>query len=404
MKRVVLNFQIHQPFRLKRYRFFDLGTDHYYYDDYANEARMKSLVHQAYMPSNNVLLDIISKLGPDFKVSFSITGTVLDLFELYAPEMIDSFKALAKTGCVEFLAMPDNSSLSFMGHQSLFTAEVKEHAKRIKQTFGQKPVTFCNTQMIYSNSIGQILFDLGFENMLTEGARHALGWKSPNFLYCNAVCPRQKLLLRNGVLSDDIAFNFSNKSWIEYPLTADKFAGWLTGGTSEGDCVTLSVDYGAMGEKNQASSGIFEFLRYLPESILKAGLGMATPSELSSVVQPVGALNVEHPISWADEEKDLTAWLGNELQQEAFSKLYSLSGKMSKINDPALRLDWKYLQNNNHLRFMSTKFFSTGKVFTVTNPYESPYDAFINYMNILSDFSIRIDRELDKNKSKKTVE
>ncbi len=396
MKKVVLCFQIHQPLRLKRYRFFDLGTDHYYYDDYANEARIRNLAEHAYLPANKVLLDAIARFGKQFKVAFAISGTALDQFELYAPELIESFKAMAASGSVEFLGMPENHSLSFMGHKEVFVEEVKQHSKRIKRYFGQQPVSFFNTQMIYSNEIGNTVFDLGFQNVVTEGAKHVLGWKSPNYLYSNAANPRQRLLLRNGILSDDIAFNFSNPDWVEFPLTADKFARWLASGSQQEENLVLAIDYGAFGERNPYSSGIFDFLRYLPaEIIANPALQMATPSEVASTNQSVGSLNVEQPISWADEEKDLTAWLGNELQQEAFNKLYELSPKIGSIKDPEILMDWKYLQNSNHMRFMSTKFFSTGKIFTVANPYESPYDAFINYMNILSDFALRVDRALE---------
>lgn len=395
MKKVVLCFQIHQPLRLKRYRFFDLGTDHYYYDDFANEARIRNLAEKAYMPANKVILDAIARFGKQFKVAFAISGTALDQFQLYAPELIDSFKEMARSGSVEFLGMPENHSLAFMGHKEVFVDEVRLHSKRMKHYFGSQPVTFFNTQMIYSNEIGSTVFDLGFQNVVTEGAKHVLGWKSPNYLYSNAVNPRQKLLLRNGVLSDDIAFNFSNPEWVEFPLTADKFAKWLASGSPDEENLVLAIDYGAFGDRNPYSTGIFDFLKYLPaEIIANPALEMATPAEVASTNQSVGALNVEHPISWADEEKDLTAWLGNELQQEAFNKLYDLRSKMDKVKDPEILMDWKYLQNSNHLRFMSTKFFSTGKVFTVVNPYESPYDAFINFMNILSDLTLRVDRLL----------
>jgi len=402
MKKIALCFNIHQPFRLKRYRFFDLGSDHYYYDDYSNEYNMRRLADQTILPGNKILSDLIAAHKDRFRVSFSISGTALDQFELYAPDVLESFQQLAATGCVEFLCDTDSCSLVSLADRNEFADQVKRQKARLKSYFNHESGVFCNTQMIYSDQIGDWLYDLGFQAVLTEGARHLLGWKSPNFVYCSSTNPRMKILLRNYLLSDDIGLNFSEPQWSEYPLTADKFASWLRASDPKEEDIILAMDYNVFGEKNAASSGIFEFLRYLPSAVFSVG-GMEFSSlENISGQLPVGPLSVNDPISWVDEERDLTAWLGNELQQEAFQKLYSLIPYMKKIKDPVIRLDWRYLQTSNHFRFMSTKYFSTEKLFSIPSPYESPYDAFINYMNILSDFTIRVKAAANASVQKKT--
>ncbi len=390
MKKIALCFNVHQPFRLKRYRFFDLGSDHYYYDDYSNEFHMKKLADSCILPANQLLYEAIVSHGDQFRVNFSISGTALDQFELYAPEVLESFQKLASTGCVEFICDTDACSLASIADKEEFFDQVNRQKKRLKTYFGKEPEVFCNTQMIYSNQIGEWVEELGFHAVLTEGAKHLLGWKSPNYVYCSPTNPRLKLLLRNYLLSDDIGLNFSNPEWSEYPLTADKYASWLKSEESKEEDVILAMDYSLIGDRNPRSTGIFEFLRYLPEAVLSVGgLSFACLGEISKQ-QPVASLSVTDPVSWADEERDLTAWLGNELQQEAFQKLYDLAPMVRRIKDPLLLLDWRYLQASNHFRFMSTKYFSTEKNFVIPSPYESPYDAFINYMNVLSDFSLRV--------------
>ncbi|MFW5781582.1 MAG: glycoside hydrolase family 57 protein, partial [Bacteroidota bacterium] len=391
MKTICLYFQIHQPFRFRRYRFFDIGNEHYYYDDYTNESIMNRVAGRCYLPANHLMLELIEKYGCKFKVAFSISGIAIDQFELYAPEVLDSFRQLAHTGCVEFFAETYSHSLASVNNKSEFIEQVKLHAKRVEELLGSKPKMFRNTELIYSDDIGATIADMGFQGMITEGAKHVLGWKSPNFVYCNAVNPRLKVLLKNYKLSDDIAFRFSDKNWSEYPLTAEKYYNWIRNINKKEEVVNLFMDYETFGEHHNASTGIFEFLRNFPRVVLEAGeFNLATPSEAISYTQPVAAVNIPHPISWADEERDLTAWLGNEMQQEAYNKLYSLCGIIKNINDPKLLKDWQYLQVSDHFYYMSTKFFSDGAVHNYFNPYESPYDAFINYMNILSDFTIRV--------------
>ena len=391
MKTICLYFQVHQPFRFRRYRFFDIGASHYYYDDYANESILRKVADRSYIPANKILLDLIREYGTNFKVAFSISGIALDQFELYAPHVLESFKKLAKTGSVEFLAETYNHSLAAMKDNDEFIEQVNLHSKRIVDLFGQKPKVFRNTELVYSDAIGATVAGMGFKAMLTEGAKHILGWKSPNYLYYNAINPKLKVLLKNYKLSDDIAFRFSDKSWSEWPLTADKYVSWLKNLDKKEDVVNIFMDYETFGEHQWADSGIFEFLKAFPKFVFsKTKLTFSTPTQVAESFEPVAGINVPFPISWADEERDLTAWLGNDMQNEAFNKLYALKDLVKKCNDPAILTDWKYLQVSDHFYYMSTKFFSDGEVHKYFNPYESPYDAFINYMNILSDFSDRV--------------
>lgn len=391
-KSVCIYFQVHQPDRLKRYRFFDIGSDDYYFDDFANRTILRRVADRCYLPANKLLLKMIKKNGKNFKVAFSISGVVMEQFAEYAPEVLDSFKALADTGCVEFLAETYGHSLASLVSPSEFKRQVKDQCDAVYSRFGQKPKTFRNTELIYSDSIGETVASMGFTTVLTEGAKHVLGWKSPNFVYTNAVNPRLKVLLRNFNLSDDIAFRFSNRSWSSWPLTADKYAAWLEQALSaEGDAVNLFMDYETFGEHQNESSGIFDFLEALPSAVLKYDdLEFCTPSEVAQRHQPVAPLHVPFPISWADEERDTSAWLGNELQNEAFHKLYELEKKVAETKNEKLACTFRKLQESDHFYYMCTKFFSDGAVHNYFNPYDSPYEAFINYMNVISDFEIRV--------------
>ncbi|MFT3737499.1 MAG: glycoside hydrolase family 57 protein [Breznakibacter sp.] len=398
MRNICFYFQIHQPFRFRRYRFFDIGNDHYYYDDYTNEMVLRKVANKSYLPTNALLLKLINKHKGKFKVAFSISGTAIDQFKLYAPEVLSSFKELAETGHVEFLAETYSHSLVALKDNDEFKLQVEKHVRVIQELFGQTPTIFRNSELIYSDLIGETVANMGFKAMLTEGAKHVLGWKSPNYLYCNAINPRLKVLLKNFVLSDDIAFRFSNKEWCEWPLTADKYATWLNSLDARDEVVNLFLDYETFGEHQWKETGIFDFLENLPSAVFKkSNFKFATPSEISESLQPVSAIHVPNPISWADEERDLTAWLGNEMQQEAFNKLYSLLPKIARCPDARLQKDWCYLQTSDHLYYMSTKYFSDGSVHAYFNPYETPYEAFINYMNVLSDFTLRINAAVPEN-------
>lgn len=404
MKTICLFFQVHQPFRHRRYRFFDIGNDHYYYDDYSNDAIMRKIADKSYLPGNELFLNLIDKLEGKLKIAFSITGTALEQFELYAPEVIDSFRDLAKTGCVEFLSETYSHSLSALKDIDSFRDQVKQHDERIFGLFGQKPRVFRNTEMIYSNDIGEEILKMGYSAMLTEGAKQILGWKSPNFLYVNAANPRLKVLMRNFKLSDDLAFRFSNRNWSEYPLTAEKYINWLLSLDESEEVINLFLSYDALGEKQAAESGIFQFISAFTEQVVKNDqLVFATPSEVVNRLQPVSSVNVPGPISWADEERDLTAWLGNEMQKEAFNKLYELSKRMKRCKDQDLLKDWNYLQASDHFYYMSTKHSLDGNINRSENPFDSPYEAFINYMNVLSDFKLRLNAVVPENETESEI-
>ena len=404
MRTICLYFQVHQPFRLKKYQFFNIGNDHYYYNDYLNESVMKKIIEKCYFPANEILYDLIQKYNGKFKVAFSISGVAIKQFELYAPEVLKSFKKLAESGSVEFLAETNAHSLVALKDKQAFCEQVKTHSQKIEKHFNQSPSVFRNTELIYSDEIGATVSEMGYRAMLTEGAKHVLGWKSPNYLYCNAIKPRLKVLLKNFKLSDDIAFRFSSKTWEEWPLTTEKFVGWLNNLDPKEEVVNLFMDYETFGEHQWQETGIFDFLKFLPETVFNnSNFTFSTPSEVAEKLQPVSAIHVPHPISWADEERDLTAWLGNDLQEEAFNKLYSLSGKISKCKDLAILEDWNWLQTSDHFYYMCTKFFSDGDVHEYFNPYESPYEAFINYMNVLSDFEIRLNTAMPETNTDKEL-
>ena len=397
MKTICLYFQVHQPLRLRRYRFFDIGNDHYYYDDYSNERIMSRLAATSYLPTNKLLLKMINEHKGDFKVTFSISGLAIEQFKLYAPEVLESFQELAKTGHVEFLAETYSHSLSSLEDRVAFQTEVDAHKKLIEELFDQKPTVFRNTELIYSDRIGEMVYDMGFKGILTEGAKHILGWKSPNYIYTNAINPKLKVFLKNYKLSDDIAFRFGNTDWNEWPLTAEKFVGWINDTDDKEELFNLFIDYETFGEHQKADTGIFEFLEYFPKEVLKnKNLKFSTPSKIIKEIQPIAPVHVPHAISWADEERDLTAWLGNEMQQEAFGKLYALLPKIAMCTDTRILKDWDYLQTSDHFYYMSTKFFSDGEMHAYFNPYETPYEAFINYMNVLSDFTIRLNAAVPK--------
>jgi alpha-amylase len=392
-KAICIYFQVHQPFRLKRYRFFDLGHDHYYYDDYSNESILRKVADKCYLPANKIISDLIQKHKGKFRITFSLSGIVLNQFRLYAPEVLDSFRQLAESGMVEFLAETDSHSLSSLKSKAQFEEQVNLHREMMKTYLGVEPTSFRNTELIYSDQIGSWVAEMGFKSMLTEGAKHILGWKSPNYLYCNVINPRLKVLLRNFVLSDDIAFRFSNRQWSAWPLTADKYASWITKLANKSELINIFADYETFGEHNWKETGIFDFLQHLPGAILKkTPFKFMTPSEIADTLQPVSAISVPSPISWADEERDITAWQGNELQVAALDKLYTLFEKVKKCEDGQIKKDWEYLQSSDHFYYMATKFFSDGAVHAYFNPYETPYDAFMNYMNVLSDFEIRLNR------------
>ncbi len=390
MKNVCFYFQVHQPWRLKTYRFFNMGNDHNYLDDFTNRAIMQKVARECYLPMNALLLSLIKENKGAFKVSFSITGSAVEQFKAYAPEVLDSFKKLAETGCVEFLGETYSHSLSSLYSVDEFKQEVKLHTQMLKEEFGVKPTAFRNTELIYSDAIAKAVEDMGFKTMLAEGAKHVLGWKSANFVYTDAIDNKLRLLLRNYKLSDDITFRFSNEGWPEWPLTADKFAEWVA--AENGDIVNLFMDYETFGEHQKAATGIFDFMKALPAALLSRSVEFTTVSEAAKKLQPVAVLHCPHAMSWADEERDVTAWLGNDLQNEAFSKLYALAPKIKKAKNKDFDYVWHFMQNSDHFYYMATKWFSDGDVHSYFNPYGSAYEAFINYMNVLADFEIELNK------------
>ena len=391
-KSICLYFQVHQPNRLRLYRFFDIGKDSHYYDDFANRTILRRVAQKCYLPMNALLLELIEANKGAFKVAFSISGSVLEQFDRYAPEVIESFRKLAQTGNVEFLSETYYHSLASLASPIEFKNQVLKHKAAIEHYFGVTPKAFRNTELIYSDAIGEMVYDMGFKTILTEGAKHVLGWKSPNFVYSCAQAKNLKVLLKNSSLSDDIAFRFSDRGWSDWPLTGEKYLSWIKASAQNEDIVNLFMDYETFGEHQKAASGIFDFMKFLPEVVLNDGeFEFVTPTQAAKKHRPVGDIDVMDPISWADEERDVTAWLGNELQNDAFNKLNDQAEKLALLNDEALWSDYGHLQESDHFYYMCTKFFSDGAVHKYFNPYDTPYEAFINYMNVLSDFILRVD-------------
>lgn len=384
---VCMYFQVHQPYRFKKYSVFDVGEKHDYFDSEKNKEIMQKVAKKCYLPANKILLEQIKKYKSKFKIAFSITGVALEQMKEYAPEVIESFKELAKTGCVEFLAETYYHSLSYLYSKEEFKKQVKMHSELIEELFNFKPTIFRHTELIYNNDLAEDVSKLGFKGILAEGADHLLGWRSPNYLYEPKNIDKLKLLLKNFKLSDDIAFRFSDKEWSEYPLSAEKFSKWIK--DQEGDVVNLFMDYETFGEHQWKESGIFEFLKKLPGEILKED-SFIWPSEAIASFKSKGEFDVKEFISWADVERDISAWLGNKMQLEATKHLYLLEKNIKDTNDEKLIEEWRKLQTSDHVYYMSTKGLNDGNVHKYFNPYESPYEAFTTFMNIINDLVERI--------------
>ena len=393
MKAICFNFEIHQPFRLKRYRFFDIGNDHYYYDDFLNDDIITRIAGRSYVPACKTLLKMIEDTKGAFKCSIAITGVAIEQIEQYVPELIDLLKRLADTGCVEFVAEPYAQSLASLIDPVEFADQVKAECEKLHSLFGVKPKVLRNTELIYCDDLAPQILALGFKGVLTEGAKHILGWKSPDYVYSAATAPKLKLLLRNSKLSDDIAFRFSDASWDAYPLTADKYIDWIASTPVEEQIINLTMSLETFGGLQSAETGIFQFLEALPRFARERGIEFLTPSEAISKLKPVGELSVVHPISGADEARDTSAWLGNKLQNEAFNKLYSVAERVRLCTDRRLKQDWLYLQGSDHFYYMSTKHLADGAVHSLFSPYETPFQAFTNYMNVLADFLVRVEEQ-----------
>ena len=387
MKTICLYFEIHQIIHLKRYRFFDIGTDHYYYDDYENERSISDIAARSYMPALETLHTMIKENNGYFKVAFSLSGVGMEQLEMHAPQVLAKLQALNETGCVEFLAEPYSHGLSSLANEESFAADVKKQAAKVEEYFGKKPTVLRNSSLIYSDDIGAQAAAMGFKGMLTEGAKHVLGWKSPHYVYNCNIAPNLKLLLRDVELSDDISLRFSNTEWEGYPLFADNYINRIATLPEEERVINIFMELSALGIAQPLSSSILDFIKALPACAKAKGINFATPTEICSMTKSVGSLDVPDTLSWVDEERDVSCWLGNAMQREAFNKLYSVADRVRIANDPRICQDWDYLQASNNFRFMTTKPSNVGLDRGI---YSGPFDAFTNYMNILGDFINRV--------------
>ena len=387
MKTICLYFEIHQNIQLKRYRFFDIGTDHYYYDDYEDERLITDVANRSYMPALEALGEMLKEHPGFFKVAFSLSGVGMEQLEIHAPQVLEKLQELNQTGCVEFLAEPYSHGLASLANEESFAKEVKRQCQKMKEYFGKEPQVLRNSSLIYSDEIGAQAAQMGFKGMLTEGARHVLGWKSPHYVYNCALAPNLKLLLRDVNLSDDISLRFSNVDWEGYPLFADNYVDRIANFPGEEHVVNIFMELSALGVAQPLSSNILDFLKALPECAKQRGISFSTPSEICDTMASVGALDVPDTLSWTDEERDVSSWLGNPMQREAFNKLYSVADRVRIADDPRINQDWDYLQASNNFRQMTTK---PSQVGIDRGIYASPFDAFTNYMNILGDFIARV--------------
>ena len=387
MKTICLYFEIHQIIHLKRYRFFDIGTDHYYYDDYENERSISDIAERSYMPALNTLQQMIKDNGKYFKVAFSLSGVGIEQLEMHAPQVLEKLQELNETGCVEFLAEPYSPGLSSLANPDAFARDMKKQVQKMEEYFGKKPTVARNSSLIYSDDIGAQIAAMGFKGMLTEGAKHVLGWKSPHYVYNCNMAPSLKLLLRDVELSDDISLRFNNAEWEGYPLFADAYIDRIARMPEDEQVINIFMELSALGIAQPLSSNILEFIKALPVCAKEKGITFSTPTEICMKMKSVGALDVPDTLSWVDEERDVSCWLGNAMQREAFNKLYSVADRLLIANDPRINQDWDYLQASNNFRFMTTKQSNIGLDRGI---YSGPFDAFTNYMNILGDFINRV--------------
>ncbi len=403
MSSICFYFQVHQPRRIKRFRHWDIGRGDLYFDDDSdsnlnNKKIINKVSQKCYLPTNKLLLELLKKY-PKFKFSFSFSGLVLEQFEEYSPETLESFQRLVETSRVEVLSETYYHSLSFLFSKTEFESQVRLHSQKIKQLFGESPKIFRNTELIYNNELAQAVERMGYRGILAEGADHILGWRSPNYLYKPPGTKNLSLLLKNYHLSDDIAFRFSEKSWREYPLTAPKFASWVNAINGSGEIVNLFMDYETFGEHQWESSGIFDFLKALPEELLKhPDNDFITPKEAVARYKPVAELDIPNFVSWADVERDLSAWLSNPMQVEAAKKLFEIEESILKSENKKLIEDWRTLTSSDNFYYMCTKWFADGDVHKYFNPYDSPYDAFRYFMNVYTDLKLRLKTQGNKTK------
>lgn len=401
--KICFYFQVHQPLRIKKYRVFDIGLDNNYFNDESdtslnNKKVLEKVAEKCYLPANEIFLELLEK-HPQLKLSFSFSGVFLEACEAFYPQVLDSFKKLIDTNRVEVLSETFHHSLSFIYSPKEFRRQVQLHKKIIKKLFGVEPKIFRNTELIFNNDLAYEAEGLGFKGVLAEGADRVLEWRSPNFVYESLGSKKIKLLLKNYRLSDDIAFRFSSKEWSEYPLTAEKFASWINALDDKADIINLFMDYETFGEHQWEDTGIFEFLKDLPKQLLKnPNIEFVTPHEAVKKLKPVGSLDFAEFVSWADIERDLSAWVDNPMQKDALKKLYELENLILESDDEKLIDDWRYLTTSDHFYYMCTKYFADGDVHKYFNPYETPYEAFISFMNVLTDLRLRVEnKRLAKN-------
>ncbi len=405
MKTICLCFQVHQPFRLKRYRFFDIGNDHYYYDDYTNERIMHQVASKCYLLANGLMLKLLKEHEGNLRISFSLSGMAVEQFRLYAPEVLSSFKTLADTGLVEFLAEPYSHSLVSLKDEEIFRAQVKAHADLMEELFGMRPQVFNNTELIYFDRIGELIAEMGFSTLITEGTLQVLQGRSPNNLYFNRKNPRLNVLLRNAELSEDIIHWFGNSQRPADPLSATKFIYRIIEPENPDEVVNLFLDYETFGEHQGRRGGIFDFLNiFTAEALKHPCIKFSTPSEVAEILLPEASIKAPQPISRSDKGKDVSTWLGNEMQLEAIDKLYALWPTISRCTNSQILKDWSYLQCCDHFFYMSNSFFTPAEVDFCHNPYKTPYEAFINYMNVLSDFTLRLNADVSEDKIRKSQE
>lgn len=397
MKRAIcLYLHVHQPFRIKQYSIFQAGVDHEYFNDHTpsvdtnNRFIVDKVSEKSYIPTNRKLLELLER-HPEFKLSMSITGVLLDQLQQWRPDVLDSFRRLTDTGRVEIVAETYHHSLAFFYSRREFEMQVKMHREKVEEIFGQTPQVFRNTELSYNNDLAHWADKAGYKGIITEGWDPILGWRSPNFVYRPAYTDSIRLLMKNYKLSDDIAFRFSDKNWTEWPLTADKFAHWLEAIPHDQPLVNLFMDYETFGEHQWDDTGIFEFLDKLPGEFMKTeARGFVTLSEAIERFEAVDHIDVSQTVTWADTERDLTAWLGNSMQHDAINALYSLQDLVVQSADLAIIEDWRRLQTSDHFYYMCTKWFSDGDVHAYFSPYDTPYEAFMNFMNAVRDLRYRL--------------
>ncbi|MBO7409051.1 MAG: glycoside hydrolase family 57 protein [Paludibacteraceae bacterium] len=386
MKNICFCFQMHVPYRLKRYRFFDIGQDHYYYDDMQTEEYLNWLVETSYMPLCKTLQEMIKLSKGKFHCALAVSGTMIELFEQYNPEMIDILKELSASKCVEFLAVPFAYSLAAEYNENEFVDQLDKQAAIVEELFGQKPATVWNSELLYTDEIAYNLQKAGYKTILTEGAKHILSWKSPNYVYTSAGSNKVKVLLRNTNLSDELSFHFSNPGWHNFPMDAEKYANALAALPEEEQIVNIWLGAETFGVRQNAGTGIFDFLRALPYYAMERGLGFLTPAEAAKKIAAKDVVSSAYALTWAGEAKDLSIYAGNDLQQEAIHKLYAVAERVRLCSDKRLKSDWLRLQDINYLHYMN-------HIDQGATQFESAYDAFINYMNVLADFLQLVDEQ-----------